>query len=144
MNRRLLLTALAALPLAAAPAARAATPPDTVVIAKQIDDIITLDPGEDYELSGVEIATNVYDRLLRYEAEDVSKLVGGVAESWTISDGRQGVHLQAAPEPGVPGRQPAHRRRRRVLAAARRDHGQDAGLPARPARLDQGQRQGRW
>jgi peptide/nickel transport system substrate-binding protein len=90
MNRRLLLTALAALPLAAAPAARAATPPDTVVIAKQIDDIITLDPGEDYELSGVEIATNVYDRLLRYEAEDVSKLVGGVAESWTISpDGKE-------------------------------------------------------
>jgi peptide/nickel transport system substrate-binding protein len=89
MRRKLLLTALAALPLAAAPAARAATPPDTVVIAKQIDDIITLDPGEDYELSGVEIATNVYDRLLRYEAEDVSKLVGGVAESWTISaDGK--------------------------------------------------------
>ncbi len=89
MQRRLLLAAFAALPLAAAPAARAATPPDTVVIAKQIDDIITLDPGEDYELSGVEIATNVYDRLLRYEAEDVSKLVGGVAESWTVSpDGK--------------------------------------------------------
>lgn len=89
MHRRLLLAAFAALPLAAAPAAFAATPPDTIVIAKQIDDIITLDPGEDYELSGVEIATNIYDRLLRYEAEDVSKLVGGVAESWTISpDGK--------------------------------------------------------
>ncbi len=89
MHRRILLTALAALPLAAAPAAHAATPPDTVVIAKQIDDIISLDPGEDYELSGVEIATNLYDRLLRYEAEDVTKLVGGVAESWTISpDGK--------------------------------------------------------
>jgi peptide/nickel transport system substrate-binding protein len=89
MHRKFLLSALAALPLAAAPAAFAATPPDTVVIAKQIDDIITLDPGEDYELSGVEIATNLYDRLLRYEAEDVTKLVGGVAESWTVSpDGK--------------------------------------------------------
>ena len=89
MHRRLLLAAFAALPMAAAPAAYAATPPDTLVIAKQIDDIITLDPGEDYELSGVEIATNIYDRLLRYEAEDVSKLIGGVAESWTISpDGK--------------------------------------------------------
>ena len=39
--------------------------------------------------SGVEIATNIYDRLLRYEAEDTSKLVGGVAESWTVSpDGK--------------------------------------------------------
>jgi peptide/nickel transport system substrate-binding protein len=89
MHRRLLLATFAALPLAIAPAARAATPPDTVVIAKQIDDIISLDPGEDYELSGIEIATNVYDRLLRYETEDASKLVGGVAESWTVSpDGK--------------------------------------------------------
>jgi len=89
MHRRVLPAAFAALSLAAAPAAFAVTPRDTVVIAKQIDDIITLDPGEDYELSGVEIATNIYDRLLRYEAEDVSKLVGGVAEGWTVSpDGK--------------------------------------------------------
>ena len=89
MRRSLLLAAVAMMPLAALSAAQAATPPDTVVIAKQIDDLISLDPAEDYELSGVEVATNVYDRLLRYEAEDVSKLVGGVAESWTISpDGK--------------------------------------------------------
>ena len=69
--------------------AEGATPKDTAVIAKQIDDIITLDPGEAYELSGNEICTNVYDRLLRYEAEDLNKLVGGVAESWTVSpDGK--------------------------------------------------------
>lgn len=87
----LLLAAFAALPTVAAPTAStwAATPPDTIVVAKQIDDIITLDPGEDYELSGVEMDTNIYDRLLRYEAEDVTKLVGGVAESWTVSpDGK--------------------------------------------------------
>jgi peptide/nickel transport system substrate-binding protein len=87
MYRRVLLAALAALPFAAA---HGATPRDTVVIAKQIDDIISLDPGEDYELSGEEIATNLYDRLMRYEAEDPGKLVGGVAESWTISpDGKE-------------------------------------------------------
>jgi peptide/nickel transport system substrate-binding protein len=69
--------------------AGAATPRDTAVIAKQIDDIITLDPGEVYELSGIEIVTNIYDRLLRYEAEDLTKMVGGVAASWTVSaDGR--------------------------------------------------------
>ncbi len=88
MKRRLLLAAAMVLPMAVS-AAYAATPADTVVMAKQIDDIITLDPGEDYELTGVEIATNVYDRLLRYEADDVSKLIGGAAESWTISpDGK--------------------------------------------------------
>jgi peptide/nickel transport system substrate-binding protein len=76
----------AALPLAfVAPAAQAATPKDTVVIAEQIDGLITFDPGESYEISGQELGTNIYDRLVRYEAEDLTKLVGGVAESWTIS-----------------------------------------------------------
>ena len=90
MTRRLLLAGTAAAPFAGwVRLADAATPKDTAVFAKQIDDIISLDPGESYELSGQEICTNVYDRLLRYEAEDLSKLVGGVAESWTVSpDGK--------------------------------------------------------
>jgi peptide/nickel transport system substrate-binding protein len=69
----------------ATPAARAATPKDTVVMAWQLDGIITFDPGESYEIATQEFGTNIYDRLLRYEAEDVTKLVGGVAESWTVS-----------------------------------------------------------
>ncbi len=87
VSRRPLLLAAAAAPFAGwTRAAAAATPADTVVFAKQIDDIISLDPAEDYELSGVEIATNIYDRILRFEAENLSKLVGGVAETWTVSD----------------------------------------------------------
>ena len=35
------------------------TPKDTVVIAKQIDDIITLDPAEVFEFSGGEVIANV-------------------------------------------------------------------------------------
>ena len=62
--------------------AEAATPKDTVVIASQIDDLITLDPGEEYEISGQILVSNIYDRLVRYEAEDLTKLVGAVAESW--------------------------------------------------------------
>jgi peptide/nickel transport system substrate-binding protein len=70
-------------------AAQAATPANTLVIAKNIDDIITLDPGEAYEASDGEIITNIYDRLIRYEATDFRSLVGGVAERWTVSeDGR--------------------------------------------------------
>jgi peptide/nickel transport system substrate-binding protein len=87
ISRRMALgTAAATVPMALwGFGAQAATPKDSAVIAKQIDDIITLDPGEVYELSGVEIATNIYDRLLRYEAEDLTKMVGGVAASWTVS-----------------------------------------------------------
>jgi peptide/nickel transport system substrate-binding protein len=69
----------------AAPAVLASTPKDTVVIAWQLDAIITFDPGESYEIVTQEFGTNIYDRLLRYEAEDLTKLVGGVAESWTVS-----------------------------------------------------------
>jgi peptide/nickel transport system substrate-binding protein len=90
ISRRLLLAGASAAPFAGwTRIADAATPKDTAVFAKQVDDIITLDPGECYELSGIEIATNIYDRLLRYEAEDNTKMVGGVAASWTVSaDGK--------------------------------------------------------
>ena len=79
---------LAALTAAAAPA-RAATPADTLVMAKNIDDMISLDPAECYELTGVEVDSNIYDRLIRNDPKDITKLVGGVAESWTVSpDGK--------------------------------------------------------
>ena len=69
--------------------ASAKTPADTFVMAKDIDDIVSLDPGETFELSGIEVTGNVYDRVMRYKAEDIKKLQGEVAESWTISpDGK--------------------------------------------------------
>jgi peptide/nickel transport system substrate-binding protein len=52
--------------------AMADTPKDTLVIAKQIDDIITLDPAEVFEFSGGEVIANVYDRIFTYEAEDTA------------------------------------------------------------------------
>jgi peptide/nickel transport system substrate-binding protein len=69
--------------------ANAATPADTLVMAWQFDDIITLDPAEIFEFSGAEYAGNTYDRLIGYEVEDVSKIYGIAAESWSVSpDGK--------------------------------------------------------
>ena len=57
LKRRALMASAAALPLTSViPAAWAATPKDTVVFASQIDDLITLDPGEAYEISAQIIA----------------------------------------------------------------------------------------
>jgi peptide/nickel transport system substrate-binding protein len=71
------------------PQVQAATPADTLVIAKQIDDIISLDPAQDYELSGIEMDANAYDRIMRFEPTDITKLVPGVAESVDVSaDGK--------------------------------------------------------
>ena len=43
--------------------AHAETPKDTLVMAFVIDDIITLDPAEIYEISASEYMANTYDRL---------------------------------------------------------------------------------
>lgn len=62
------------------------TPKNSLIVAMSIDDVITLDPAETFEFTGQEIIANVYDRIMMYEAEDTSILVGGVAESWTVSN----------------------------------------------------------
>lgn len=63
----------------------AQTPKDTVVMAKQIDDIITLDPGEAFEFSGVEVGANVYDKLMGVDLKNNNALVGDLATSWSVS-----------------------------------------------------------
>ena len=83
-----MLTAGAALSLimAAAAPAFAETPADTLVQAWAIDDIITMDPGEAFEISTAEITTNTYSYLVRLDLADTSKVKGDIAESWTVSD----------------------------------------------------------
>jgi peptide/nickel transport system substrate-binding protein len=83
------LAATAALPLlllATAPQSFAATPADTLVIGWAIDDIITLDPGEAFEISTGEITGNTYSRLIALDLDDTSKVKPDVAASWTVSD----------------------------------------------------------
>ncbi len=61
-------------------------PPTRWSQAWAIDDIISLDPGEAFELSTGEITGNTYDLLVRLDLNDTSKMSGGIAESWTVSD----------------------------------------------------------
>src|SRR5262249_2787216 len=69
--------------------APAATPKDTLVIVWAMDDIITMDPAESFEISAGEIMGNTYDRLLRFDVADPSKLMGDIAKTWTVSpDGK--------------------------------------------------------
>src|SRR3954453_21293308 len=91
LTRRSLIAATAAGPVAAgfAPTARAATPRDIIVMAKQIDDIVSFDPAESYEFSNNEVDANVYRRLVGPDPDDGTKVVGDAAASWTVSpDGR--------------------------------------------------------
>ncbi|MGH6990385.1 MAG: ABC transporter substrate-binding protein, partial [Stellaceae bacterium] len=84
-----------------ATAAQAVTPRDTIIMAKTIDDIVSLDPGEAYELSSAEVIGTLYDRLLDYDARTPGKVKGELATRWRVApDGRtftftlrQGVHF---------------------------------------------------
>lgn len=85
MKRAVLLAAVALAPLAAV----AETPKNTIVMAKQIDDIISLDPAESFEFSGNEADSNIYDRLLTFNFDKVSEIRGQIAETWSVAeDGR--------------------------------------------------------
>ena len=91
LKRRDFALLAASSPLAlAARRAHAATPKDTLVVAKDISDILTLDPQELYEITGSEVGIAVYDTLLRYEPEDVTKIIGGTAQLWSATeDGKE-------------------------------------------------------
>lgn len=77
----------AASAFAAVPAreAHAAPPKDLFVMATLLDEFISLDPGEIYELVPEEYVANTYDRLVRVDLADPSKFNGDVAQSWSVS-----------------------------------------------------------
>jgi peptide/nickel transport system substrate-binding protein len=64
----------------------AATPASALVVAENIDDIVSIDPAEAYEFSSGEYVTQTYDRLVQYDAPDVKKLAPGLASEWKVDD----------------------------------------------------------
>jgi peptide/nickel transport system substrate-binding protein len=82
---KILKSALAAslIALATSPAL-AETPANALVIAQNIDDIVTIDPASAYEFTSGEYVTNTYDRLVQYDADDTTVLAPGLATEWEI------------------------------------------------------------
>ncbi|MDB6095947.1 MAG: transporter substrate-binding protein [Francisellaceae bacterium] len=67
----------------------AKTPQDTLIIAHRIDEMTTLDPAEIFEFAGLEYATNTYQRLIKINPKDLTKIEGMAAYKWEISkDGK--------------------------------------------------------
>jgi peptide/nickel transport system substrate-binding protein len=62
---------------------------DTLVVVFAFDYVITMDPAEAFEISAGEIMGNTYDRLVRFDVNDPSRLYGDLAKAWTVSpDGK--------------------------------------------------------
>jgi peptide/nickel transport system substrate-binding protein len=73
LTRRSLLAASAAspvLPYVGGMRAEAATPKDVVVMGKQIDDMIALDPAQAYEFTDNELDGNIYRKLVNAGLEN--------------------------------------------------------------------------
>ncbi|HWX50812.1 MAG TPA: ABC transporter substrate-binding protein [Roseomonas sp.] len=88
-RRSMLLASAAAATLPAGALVRSAaaqTPPNVLVFAKQIDDIISLDPQEAFEYTASELAGNVYQKLVTTPNANPSKIEGELAEKWEVSD----------------------------------------------------------
>ncbi|MCB6176717.1 ABC transporter substrate-binding protein [Rhodobacter sp. Har01] len=80
-------TAVAILMAGTAPVALfAETPADTLVVADAIDDIVSIDPGEAFEFSGVDLNNNTYDTLIETDSAKPGELVPGLAESWAVAE----------------------------------------------------------
>ncbi|MDO5605422.1 MAG: ABC transporter substrate-binding protein [Paracoccus sp. (in: a-proteobacteria)] len=61
----------------------AATPDNVLVVAQNIDDIVTIDPASAYEFSSGEYVTNTYEGLVKYAAEDTATLAPALATEWS-------------------------------------------------------------
>ena len=59
-------------------------------MAKALDDLISLDPAEAFEFSGVEVIANLYERLFDGNPADPAAPTGAVVESWEVgAEGRE-------------------------------------------------------
>lgn len=57
----------------------------TLIVARDLSDAKTLDPGRSYEFSASAVQQNVYDELVTYRGRNTSKPVPALATSWTVS-----------------------------------------------------------
>lgn len=66
-------------------AAPLASSSKTLVVARDLSDGKTMDPGRSYEFSASAVQQNVYDELITYRGSNTDKPVPDLATSWTIS-----------------------------------------------------------
>lgn len=58
----------------------AATPPNTLVVAQGLDDIVSLDPAEANELSSIQTVPSLYQRVVQPDHNNPTKITPILAE----------------------------------------------------------------
>ena len=65
----------------------AASPPQVLVVVQDLDDIVSLDPAEGYELSSMQALTSLYQRLVQPDPDHPESLRAGLATGWQAAPG---------------------------------------------------------
>ena len=86
MSRTLRAVLAASALWAGASQVQAATPRDALVMAWNLDALITFDPAQIAEVNGNDIIRNVCEPLVNYDLTDTSKMMPSTAESWSASE----------------------------------------------------------
>jgi peptide/nickel transport system substrate-binding protein len=86
-RRHLLAASAAATAATAAPLAPALAeaPRDMLVVGQQLDSIISLDPGECFEVTSGETVSNCYNRLVTPDPANPNRIKGELADKWEIA-----------------------------------------------------------
>lgn len=88
-------------------ASQAATPPDSLVMAWNIDAISTWDPAQIGEVVTNEIIMNTCDTLTSFDVKDEKKVVPELAKSWDVSEDRKQITFHLQPNLKFPDGSPA-------------------------------------
>jgi peptide/nickel transport system substrate-binding protein len=86
MNRHSIITTLTLIALLALGLSASAQSDDLLIVALNMDDVITLDPARAFESTNLTVFHAVYETLLVTPAEDLSRIDPNLAESYEISD----------------------------------------------------------
>jgi len=86
--------------------AQAASPPGVLVIAQSLDDLVSLDPAEGFELSSVQTFTNVYQRLVQPDPDHPASLLPALASRWQADPGARSLTFELAADARFAGGNP--------------------------------------
>ncbi len=100
-------SASAVVALAVATTVNAATPKDALVMAWNLDAIITLDPAQIAEVNGNDIMGNVCDTLVTLDYKNPSEFRPKMAESWSVSADGKTLTFKLRPDLRFPNGRPA-------------------------------------
>ncbi len=73
----------------------AAQPPQVLVVAQSLDDIVSLDPAEGYELSSMQAFTSLYQRLVQPDPDHPESILAtGLVAGWQAGPGSLSFELR--------------------------------------------------